>query len=392
MSIGENSTDLEVVKKIIKESGGNPFFLYELAQYYHSQLSNLNLTNNSNLVSIEEVLKSRISQLSNKARVLLEVVAISGQPLERNLAKLAAKLTADEQVLAVLRAGRFVRILKHGEKEEIDTYHDRIRETTITTLTMDLVISYHTNLGLGLESSSGSDPERLLYHFKESGDKKKAAKYALMAASSADQALAFDRAAQHYKTAIEINTSSNEELQQIYTKLAQAQANAGRGAESAASYLLAANNNKDRLNLKRCAAEQLLMAGHIDEGTAILKEVLAEVEISWPETSMRALAPLLANRLQIWLRGLDFQQRNESQISSEVLFSVDICKSVAIGLAQVDPLRGSYFNTKHLLLALKAGEPLRIVKAIVLEIGFTSILKQARKYTKKLFEKEKEIA
>lgn len=224
--LGENSTDLEVVKKIIKESGGNPFFLYELAQYYHSQLSNLNLTNNSNLVSIEEVLKSRISKLSNKARVLLEVVAISGQPLERNLAKLAAKLTADEQVLAVLRAGRFVRILKYSEKEELDTYHDR-------------------------------------------------------------------------------------------------------------------------------------------KGVSLLKEVLAEVGISWPETSMRALAPLLANRLQIWLRGLDFQQRNESQISSEVLFSVDICKSVAIGLAQVDPLRGSYFNTKHLLLALKAGEPLRIVKAIV---------------------------
>ena len=386
--LGENSIDLEVVKRIIKESSGSPFFLYELAQYY--QLNNLNLTNNSNLVSIEEVLKSRISQLSDKARVLLEIVAVSGQPLERNLAKVAAKLTADEQILAVLRAGRFVRILKNSEKEEMDTYHDRIRESVIATLPIDTVITYHTNLGLELEASSNSDPERLLYHFKGAGDKKKAAKYALMAASSADQALAFDRATQHYKTAIELNTSSNED--QIYTKLAQAQANAGRGAESAASYLLAANNNKERLDLKRCAAEQLLMAGHIDEGTAILKEVLAEVGISWPETSMRALAPLLANRLQIWLRGLDFQQRNESQISSEVLFSVDICKSVAIGLAQVDPLRGSYFNTKHLLLALKAGEPLRIVKAFVLEIGFTSILKQARKYTKKLFEREKEIA
>jgi len=392
--LGESSTGLEVVKRIIKESSGSPFFLYELAQYYQTQLSSLvNLPDNNNLVSIEEVLKSRIAQLSDKACALLEIVAIAGQPLERNLAKMAAKLNADEQVLATLRAGRFLRVLKYSEKEELDTYHDRIRETAITMLPVDIISNHHTKLGTVLESSPNSDPERLLYHFKEAGDKKKATKYALMAASSADQALAFDRASQHYKAAIEMNASNQEDLPQIYTKLAQAQANAGRGAESARSYLVAAKlaSSKDSLELQRCAAEQLLMSGHIDEGVVILRKLVDVVGISWPETSMRALAPLLANRLQIWLRGTNFHEHKESELSNEVLFRIDVCRSVAMGLAQVDPLRGSYFNTKHLMLALKAGETNRIVKALMLEVGFTSVLKQARKYTKSLLEKEKEI-
>ena len=39
------------------------------------------------------------------------------------------------------------------------------------------------------------------------------------------------------------------------------------------------------------------------------------------------------------------------------------------GLALVDSIRAADFNTRHLLLALEAGEPYRIARALALEAG-----------------------
>jgi hypothetical protein len=44
-----------------------------------------------------------------------------------------------------------------------------------------------------------------------------------------------------------------------------------------------------------------------------------------------------------------------------------------VGLSFVDPLRASEFQTRHLLLALRAGEPYRIACGLAMEAGFTAI-------------------
>jgi hypothetical protein len=60
-------------------------------------------------------------------------------------------------------------------------------------------------------------------------------------------------------------------------------------------------------------------------------------------------------------------ERAESAIPPEVLKRADACWAVSIGFAGVDVVTGAEFQTRHLRLALDAGEPYRIARAFALE-------------------------
>src|SRR5262249_6575597 len=156
-------------------------------------------------------------------------------------------------------------------------------------------------------------------HFQESGNDKKAAEYAIAAAEKASEALAFDRAAMLYRTALELLNASIVgkrslplEFQHLNLqgKLADALAKAGRGAEAAAEYLAAAENSEsaEAIEYRRRAAKQYLCSGHIDEGLEVIRDVLGRVGIKTTRSSMRSPLGLLFRRAQIKLRGLGFKE------------------------------------------------------------------------------------
>src|SRR5207247_10953485 len=78
----------------------------------------------------------------------------------------------------------------------------------------------------------------------------------------------------------------------------------------------------------------------------------------------QALLSLLLKRLQLRLRGLNFTERDASQISHADLFRIDLCWAIAAGLGAVDLVRSADFQSRHLLLALRAGEPYRVSRAL----------------------------
>jgi hypothetical protein len=112
---------------------------------------------------------------------------------------------------------------------------------------------------------------------------------------------------------------------------------------------------------------QSLISGHIDEGLAALRTVLAAVGMRLAPTPRRALASLLARRLWLRLRGLRFRERDAGQVSAEQLTRIDICWSASVGLSIVDTIRAADFQSRNLLLALQAGEPYRVARALAWE-------------------------
>src|SRR5262249_38239740 len=123
----------------------------------------------------------------------------------------------------------------------------------------------------------------------------------------------------------------------------------------------------EALRLRRRAAEELLRSGRIDEALTEYGTVLAAVDLELPETPQGALASLLYRRARVRLRGLNFKPRKESSIEPEVLQRIDVSWSVAPVMGMVDIIRGSDFQARNLLMALEAGEPFRVARALAAE-------------------------
>ena len=104
----------------------------------------------------------------------------------------------------------------------------------------------------------------------------------------------------------------------------------------------------------------------------MLKDVLAGMDMEVPRTQRSALASLLVRRGQLRLRGLDFKRRDESECEQADLRCIDMLAAISGSLGMVDTVRGADFQTRHALLALKAGEPMRVIRALSLEAAYSA--------------------
>lgn len=377
-------------RAIARESRGNPYFIYELVRYVQAGAELSEHSSTAEDATLDQVLWGRVQRLPDAAYRLLEVVAVAGQPLKQADAYRAAQLApAERTALAVLRTDHFVRSTGPAEDDEMETYHDRIRETVVDHLPPAGLTDCHRRLAVALEASSSADPEALAIHLQAAGQPARAGQYYAVAADRAAAALAFVRAAKLYRLALELQTTDPVDSRSLRTRLGDALANAGRGSEAAHEYLAAAMGAPaaDALELRRRAAMQALISGHIDNGLQALSTVLDTVGLTLAPTPRRALLSLLMRRMQLRLRGLRFHERDSSQISAERLTRIDVCWSAAVGLSIVDTIRGADFQARNLLLSLSAGEPYRIARALAWEGAHSSTAGvPARRTTAKLID------
>jgi serine/threonine protein kinase len=363
-------------ESIARQSGGYPFFVYELVQYIQAGGSSAGRPSvAASDVSLSEVLWSRILRLPEEARRLLEIVAVASRPLSQADACRAAEVGEEHATLACLRGGRLLRSTGPGEQGEIETYHDRIRETVLLHLDSAVLQHHHRRLVAVLDGCGRADPEALAFHLVGAAENERAGHYYALAAAQAAETLAFDRAAKLYRLALELQAPHGEAERHLRIKLGEALGNAGRGAESARAYLsaTAGADPAETLELQRLAALQFLRSGHIDDGLETLRTVLAAVGLRLLPTPRRAFWALVWQRVRVWLRGLHYRPRSSEQIDSAELMRLDICQSAAVGLSMVDTLQGAYFQTLALRLALRVGEVEHLVTALAMEAAHISV-------------------
>jgi eukaryotic-like serine/threonine-protein kinase len=354
---------------VARESSGNPLFIDELVRHIQGG-EPIDRWEAIGQLDLDEVLWERIQRQPDDAQRLLGTVAVSGRPIRQALAFQAADLGFGARVaLASLRTARLIRQIGPAHDDEVEIYHDRIRETIVAHLPPDRVRWHHERLALVLSTADPIDPQILAGHHRGAGSLVRASEYYARGADQAAAALAFDHAARLYRAAIDLYAGPADLAIALRRKLGDALANAGRGAEAAQAYLEAAATAPaaETLDLKRLASTQLLMSGHLDDGLALLRTLLDPLGIRMPATPRRALVSLLWHRAILRLRGLRFTPREESRVPAMDLKRIDLCWSAVAGLSMFEPIRGADFQTRGLLMALRAGEPFRVTRALAME-------------------------
>ena len=359
------------LEPIVREAAGSPLLVEQFARYAHSLVAEQD-SDDRGLVTIHDILEFRLRSLPKEARLLLNTVAVAGRPIDGAVAWDAAELEGDErQTIKLLCLEHLLRT--SGSVDQVEFCHSRLREAVLARIPTEQFPIIHGQLAGAMEARGILDPEGYLEHWLAAGETDRAARYAAEAADRAADALAFERAAVLYRRAIDLSLPE-EDGDALRLKLGDALANAGRGAEAAAVYLETAVNLpfSRALELRRMAADQLLRSGHIDHGLAVIRSVLAASGLELARSPRHALLRIIVRRLLIAVRGLGFRAHDAGARDQSLRDRVDTCWVVTIGLARVDNIRGSDFNTLHMLLAQKLGDPYRFVRALSAQAAFVS--------------------
>jgi hypothetical protein len=356
-------------RAVARESHGNPFLVEELVRGHQSIPPGDAYVGT---ITLEQSVGMRMARLTGGRRRLLEMVAVSGRPLALSIALAAAGLDGGaEDALALAGARRFVRAGLRDGREVVEVSHERIRDAILGRLSADVVRSHHERLARALEATPEADPEAVAVHLIGAGEKARAAPFAECAAAQAIDKLAFDRAVQLLRMAIEGTPPRSREASDLRARLAEALAWAGRGVEASCAYLDAAEGAPGlrRVELERAAAEQLLTCGRIDEGAEVLHRVLAAMGLAAPRSTLSVLFWLVVYRVWLACVGLRFKERRPEDVRPEDRLRIDAMYAVAMGFAMVDVLLGACMQARHLILALRAGDRFQVLRAATLEMG-----------------------
>jgi len=362
---------------VAQEAAGHPLFIHELVHH----LQNHSTGDFNKVLRLDDVLWERICGLEEPLRKLVEIVSISFGPLRQEIVAMALGPHPAEifRMAARLRVLHLVRTSGPGPEDLVEPYHDRVREAVQARMDEGSRLAVHRSLVKVLRAMRNVEPERLAAHLEIIGEKQEASALIAEAADQAAVALAFNRAADLYKDAIGLRREDRqdadpESLRELFIRMGTALANAGRGRDSAYAFLEAVPGARtvDAVELKRKAANQLLLSGFIDEGLVLTDQILDAVGKRMPKSTIGILSALLWGRFRVRLAGSRYKERDETLIPPADIVYVDILKSIALGLGGADHIRGAYFNTRFLSAALKLGEPSRVLNALCAEANYAA--------------------
>ncbi|MCH9682185.1 MAG: hypothetical protein K0V04_12175, partial [Deltaproteobacteria bacterium] len=355
-----------LAEAVARESEGHPLLAAELARHIATQGQRAEVPAR---LQLGAVIQARVAGLPVAARQLLQAVVVAGHPVEQRVVLDACQEQARRpEALAALRRQCFVRTGGVEPEDLVEVYHDRIAMAVGGVLSGSERQQWHARLAEAL-SDYDADDEVLAVHREGAGESERAADHYVRAAQRAAEALAFNRAAQLYQSALRMVPTPDPRRAELITGLADALAHAGRGTEAGRAYLDAAQlvEPGQVLELRRRAAEQLLRSGRIDEGLAELRTVLKGVGLNPPPSPRAAMARFMWQRMRIRLRGMRYEERPSEQVPPDLLLKVDTCWSAATGLIPVNVMVGQSYQAQHLMLALQAGEPRRVARALAVE-------------------------
>jgi eukaryotic-like serine/threonine-protein kinase len=370
----------ETTGRVALESDGNPLFLELLVQHLWEEEDGE--TYDLETFTLRDVIEARLRRLSPSAQQIMDVVAVVGQPTEQRVVLSVAGVGSDAQrALSVLRRAGWTRTGGPRIHDVIEVCHTHIREGIVARMPPSRLSAVHARLASTLGEIPGADPEQLARHFFGAGDLANAGRCAEAAGDRAARVLAFDRAASNYSEALSTVTGRGDRWRSLTRRMAEALAAAGH-CSSAARHFAAAGEGAlptERLELRRLAGENYLVAGHIDAGLDELRPLLREVDVPYPESVAQMVASMMRDLLRAELPPRLPWPGGAVAGSSE--FRADLTWSLGKVLSAVLPLQGTYFILRSLYDArgmgdlVRTGRVLAVLGAVLsMQTGFGATL------------------
>ena len=277
------------VDVLVEATGGNPLLLEEtlksLAESHGSgeRLSEDDFRRLGVPEGAKQVIERRLARLTADTQALLAAAAVVGREFDPVL--LANVTDRDpDAALSLLEEAEAAGLLR--DVPEAGTFsfsHALVREALRDGQSAARRRRLHQRIGEALESErpSAAHPAEIAHHFLESRDNARALRYSLAAGDTAAESLAHEDAAGHYRRALSLLASADEQLRcEVLIKLGsvelrQGNPNSRRTFEEASG--LAARLGRPEL-LARAAlgfASRYTEAGVVDaEGIALLRSAL----------------------------------------------------------------------------------------------------------------------
>jgi hypothetical protein len=346
---------------IAAEAQGNPFFITELSRYAAQR------PRQDRAPTVDGLISSRVLELDEDARTLLEVLVVAGEPVPRRSAAAAASLGPYEfaDAAKALRSVQLARTAGTPESDHIECYHDRVREAVSGQLTEERGAELHRALAEALEAGGQSPPEQLAHHFRGAGDKATAAMYAEQAAAAASRVQRFARASELYGIALAQGQQDKADRRRLLRAQGTALRHAGRPTEAASAWeqALAVTTDSDEiLELRRRIAESWLAAGDYARGREAAAAAAATVGLRYPKNNAQAFLSVGRELLAMRRPGAPLAQPDEER-TERLRAKCSVCHSLGVALPLLDPLRSMYFSLHWLRLARAMGEPAEYARA-----------------------------
>jgi serine/threonine protein kinase len=349
---------------VAREARGSPFLIEELVRSAHGapQSSDQTLTE----VTLEEMVGARLARLPDQARRLSEIVAVAARPLPVSVVASASEAGDEaDQVIALLGTRRFVTTGLRDGREIVEMIHEPIRQAIVAQIPASTLRDHHSCLASALENAASADAEAIAMHWLGAGKNARAAHFAESAAEQAAAKLAFDQASRLFRLALANVPASSPDVLRLRPRLARVLQHSGRHGESAKEFLAAAQavTADARLGYEQAAAQQLLSAGHIEEGAEVLQGVLAAVGMRAPRSPSAAVFWLIVYRLWLAFIGLRFRERKAEDVSPEDRLRLEALATVAVGFAIVNVILAACMQARYFVEALRVGDRLQLVRA-----------------------------
>ena len=155
------------------------------------------------------------------------MIAVAGQPIQfRELVHARDFAAVPQHAVNQLRSARLVRSTGTRLTDQIEAFHDRVRESIASHLSAPVSRDYHLRIANALEANGEAAPETVASHLNSAASPRASHFYEL-AGQRAMQVLAFDRAEEYFKLAAHIAPTPTdrarveERLIHFYTNMAR---------------------------------------------------------------------------------------------------------------------------------------------------------------------------